>query len=86
MNRSTNFISPKTRKLQFPRVRKECINEFLKRAILRKRPHRDPLVVRGDNNNNNNDNNDDDNGEGRIRLRSVQTTTRRDARLNVQNK
>jgi len=46
------------------------INEFLKRAILRKRkPHRDALetvdVVRGDNNNNNNNNDiDDDNSEG----------------------
>jgi len=43
------------------------INEFLKRAILRKHPHRDALetvdVVRGDNNNNNNDT-DDDNSEG----------------------
>ena len=41
------------------------INEFLKRAILRKRPHRDALeiadVVRGDNKNNDAD---DDNGEG----------------------
>jgi len=38
------------------------INEFLKRAILRKRSHRDALetvdVVHGDNNNNNNNNND----------------------------
>ena len=43
------------------------INEFLKRAILRKRPHRDALetadVVRGDNKNNDADD-DDDNGEG----------------------
>ena len=41
------------------------INEFLKRAILRKRPHREALetvdVVRGDNKNNDAD---DDNGEG----------------------
>jgi len=36
------------------------INEFLKRAILRKHPHHDALdVVRGDNNNNNNNNNND---------------------------
>ena len=48
------------------------INEFLKRAILLKRPHCDALetvdVVRGDNNNNNNNNNnndaDDDNSKG----------------------
>jgi len=44
------------------------INEFLKRTILRKRPHRDALeiidVVRGDNNNNNNNDTDDDNSEG----------------------
>jgi len=43
------------------------INEFLKRAILWKRPHRDTLeiidVMHGDNNNNNNI--DDINGEGR---------------------
>ena len=40
------------------------INEFLKRAILRKRPHRDALetvdVIRSDNNNNNNNNDSDD--------------------------
>jgi len=44
------------------------INEFLKRAILRKRPHRDALetvdVIRGNNNNNNNNDTDDDNSEG----------------------
>ena len=43
------------------------INEFLKRAILQKRSHRDALetidVMRDDNNNNNNDT-DDDNSEG----------------------
>jgi len=46
------------------------INEFLKRAILRKRPHRDALetvdVVRDDNNNNNNNDTDDDNSEGGV--------------------
>jgi len=45
---------------------RELINEFLKRAILRKRPHRDALeivdVVHDDNNNNNDT--DDDNSEG----------------------
>jgi len=62
------------------------INEFLKRAILRKRPHHDALetvdVVRGDNNNNNNNNNndtddDDDNGgEYPITLRANYITMR----------
>ncbi|KYN38084.1 hypothetical protein ALC56_07543 [Trachymyrmex septentrionalis] len=53
------------------------INEFLKRAILRKRPHRDALetvdVVRGDNNN---DADDDNVRVENTRLRSAQTTTR----------
>ena len=63
------------------------INEFLKRAILRKRPHHDVLetvdVMRGDNNNNNNNNNnnytddDDDNGgEYPITLRTNYNTMR----------
>ena len=60
------------------------INEFLKRAILRKRSHHDALetvdVVRGDNNNNNNNNNtddDDDNGgEYSITLRANYNTMR----------
>ena len=60
-------------------------NEFLKRAILRKRPHHDALktvdVVRGDNNNNNNNNDtdddDDDNGgEYPITLRANYNTMR----------
>jgi len=45
------------------------INEFLKRTILRKRPHRDALeivnVVRDDNNNNNNNNNNDTNDDSK---------------------
>ena len=53
------------------------INEFLNRAILRKRPHHDALetidVVHGDNNNNNNDTDDDDDngGEYPITLRKL---------------
>jgi len=61
------------------------INEFLKRAILRKHPHHDALetvdVMRDDNNNNNNNNNndtdddDDDNGrEYLITLRANYNT------------
>jgi len=60
------------------------INEFLKRAILRKRkttPHHDTLetvdVMHGDNNNNNNNNIDDDNGgEYPITLRANYNTMR----------
>ena len=51
------------------------INEFLKRAILRKHPHHDALetvdVVHGDNNNNN-DTDDDNDGEYPITLRKLQ--------------
>jgi len=58
------------------------INEFLKRAILRKHPHHDALEtvdVMRDNNNNNNNNNDtddDDNngGEYLITLRANYNT------------
>jgi len=61
------------------------INEFLKRAILRKRPHHDAFetvdVVRDDNNNNNNNNdtdddNDDNGGESPITLRANYNTMR----------
>jgi len=60
------------------------INEFLKRAILQKRSHRDALetidVMLDDNNNNNNDT-DDDNSEGgeySITLRANYNTMTRD--------
>ena len=68
MNRTTNFISPKTTRKLILKGSYEVqnINEFLKRAILRKRPHRDALeivdIVHDDNNNNNDT--DDDNSEG----------------------
>ncbi|KYN09514.1 hypothetical protein ALC57_18382, partial [Trachymyrmex cornetzi] len=60
------------------------INEFLKRAILRKHPRRDALetvdVMRSDNNNTNNNNsnndNDDDGGEYPITLRANYNTMR----------
>ena len=58
------------------------INEFLKRAILRKRPHRDALetvdVVRGDNNNNDADDDNDEGGEysNHITLRAKYNTMR----------
>ena len=55
------------------------INEFLKCAILRKRPHHDALetVVCGNNNNNNNDT-DDDNSEGGEYPRKLQHDEMRD--------
>jgi len=57
------------------------INEFLKRAILRKSPHRDALetvdVVRGDNKNNDTDDNDNgEDGEYPITLRANYNTMR----------
>ncbi|KYN42486.1 hypothetical protein ALC56_03032 [Trachymyrmex septentrionalis] len=57
------------------------INEFLKRAILRKSPHRDALetvdVVRGDNKNNDADDNDNgEDGEYPITLRANYNTMR----------
>ncbi|KYN29041.1 hypothetical protein ALC57_01532 [Trachymyrmex cornetzi] len=60
------------------------INEFLKRAILRKRPRRDALetvdIVRGDNNNNNNNDSDDDGGEYPITLCANYNTMRCESR------
>ena len=66
MNESNNkfYFAKEDVEITIPKGSYEVrdINEFLKRAILRKRSHRDALetvdVVHGDNNNNNNNNND----------------------------
>ena len=56
------------------------INKFLKRVILRKRPHRDALetvdVVRGNNNNNYTDDDNDEGGEYPITLCASYNTMR----------
>jgi len=74
MNKSNNkfYFAKDDAKITIPEDSYEVrdINEFLKDAILRKRPHRDVLeivdVLHSNNNNNNNNNNndtDDNNGE-----------------------
>ena len=83
MNKSNKFYFAKNdAEITIPEGSYEVrdINEFLKRAILQKRPHRDALetadVVRGDNKNNDAD---DDNGEGGeypITLRAIYNTMR----------
>jgi len=64
-------------------------NEFLKRAILRKRPQRDALeiidVMHSDNNNNNNNDNDNNEEEYPIMLRANYNTMRYEIKC-IQNK
>jgi len=88
VNESNNkfYFTKDDVEITFPKDSYEVrdINEFLKRVILRKRPHYDALetvdVMHGDNNNNNNNNNDtddDDNGgEYLITLRANYNTMR----------
>ena len=78
MNESTNkfYFTKNDVEITIPKGSYEVrhINEFLKRAILRKHPHHDALeivdVVRDNNNNNNNNNDIDHGGEYPITLRT----------------
>ena len=77
MNKSNNkFYFVKDVQITNPEGSYEVrdINDFLKRAILRKRPHSDAVeivdIVRDNNNNNDTDDDNDESGEYPIMLRA----------------